>query len=175
MGLTQALFFTFAALALASALSVVFTRHTVWAAYLFVAHLLCLAVLYACLSAPLVAVLQVMVYGGAVMVLFIFAIMILDASVLGRLDWRQEALQAGLSLALGLGLAGLLFYVLDRHAPALALANPVSASADLGRGNVAALGRMLYTQYLLPFEVISVLLVVAAVGILVMAKRKLED
>ncbi len=82
MGLNGLLFAALAAFAVASALAVVFVRHTVYAALFFVAHLMALSGIYALLNAPLLAVVQVMVYGGAVMVLFVFAIMILDANEL---------------------------------------------------------------------------------------------
>ena len=78
MGLNDALFAVFSFGALASAIAVVLTRNTVHAALHFVGHLLCLAVLYCLLNAPLLGVIQVMVYAGAVMVLFLFAVMILD-------------------------------------------------------------------------------------------------
>src|SRR6186713_2841666 len=78
MGLSGLIFAACAAFALAAALAVVFTRNTVYSALWFVAHLGAVAVMYALMNAPLLGALQVMVYAGAVMVLFIFAIMILD-------------------------------------------------------------------------------------------------
>ena len=78
MGLNELLFGLFAATALASALAVVVTRNTVYAALYFVTHLMCLAAIYGFHHAPILGVLQVMVYAGAVMILFVFAVMILD-------------------------------------------------------------------------------------------------
>jgi NADH-quinone oxidoreductase subunit J len=175
MGLTpvQILSLAFGALALSSALAVVFTRHTVYAALFFIAHLMALSVLYAFMHAPLIAVLQVMVYAGAVMVLFLFAIMILDASVLKRMDFRHEAFQVASGLAL-VALLGGVFFAFGRQALLkLALASPAD-SLVFESENVPQVARLLFRQYLFPFELVSILLVVAVIGILVMAKRKLE-
>jgi NADH-quinone oxidoreductase subunit J len=173
LSLAQVLSLAFAALALSSAAAVVFTRHTVYAALFFIVHLMALSVVYAFLHAPLIAVLQVMVYAGAVMVLFLFAIMILDASVLDRMGLGKEASQIvmGLCVVLGLGAA---FFLFGRdHLLKLALA-PAQDNPLFQAENVPQVARLLYRQYLFPFELISVLLVVAVVGIMVMAKKKLE-
>ena len=90
MGLAEILFLVAASYTLASAVAVLVSANTVTAALYFVSHLLAVAVLYAFLNAPLIAVLQVMVYAGAVMILFLFAVMILDASVLEKLNPARE-------------------------------------------------------------------------------------
>ncbi len=171
MGLTLALGLIFGALALASALAVVATRHAIHAALWFITHLLCLACLYGLLNAPLLAVLQVMVYAGAVVVLFLFAIMILDASVLPPLPRGKGALQAlaGVLVALCLLAPGLAWLMLEGRT--LDLVMP----ADAGPGSPAAVARVLFGGYLYPFELVSVLLLVALVGIMVLASRKLDN
>jgi NADH-quinone oxidoreductase subunit J len=170
MGLSNTLLLIFAALALSCALAVVFTRHTVHAALWFVLHLLCLAAIYGLLNAPLLAVFQVMVYSGAVVVLFLFAIMILDASVLPPLPPRKTLRQA---LA-GALVAALLFgtvLAMGLKDPKL-MAMPLPDQAI--EGNVPAIARLIYQYYLYPFELLSIMLLVALVGIMVLATRKLD-
>jgi len=171
MGLTLALGMVFGALALASALAVVATRHAIHSALWFITHLLCLACIYGLLNAPLLAVLQVMVYSGAVMVLFLFAIMILDASVLPALPRGKGALQAlgGVLVALCLLAPGLAWLQLEGRGLSQTLP---AASAD---GSTAAVARVLFGSYLYPFELVSVLLLVALIGVMVLASRKLES
>ena len=94
MGLSQMFFIACAAFALATALAVVFTRHAVYSAFFLVLHMLSLSAIYGLLNAPLIAVIQVMVYAGAVVVLFVFALMILGASILPKRPLSKELLQA---------------------------------------------------------------------------------
>ncbi len=176
MGLNDLLFCALAAMALISACAVIFTKHTVYAALFFVTHLMCLAGIYALLNAPIIAALQVMVYGGAVMVLFIFAIMILDSNEEQKLNPSEGEMKslvwAGL---LGLALVGAFFGFSNRFNISAALAPAAAAgSPSLSLDNIGNLGRMLYRDYLLAFEMTGVLLFVAVVGIMVMAKRKLD-
>jgi NADH-quinone oxidoreductase subunit J len=182
MGLSQMFFMVCAAMVLATALAVVFTRHAVYAALFFVAHLVSLSAVYGLLNAPLIAVLQVMVYAGAVVVLFIFAMMILDASVLPRRSLKKEAFQAALAAALAGALGFLLAYGLTQAAGGLnlegvlAIPKPgTSLTPEIfAVSGVTGVARILFREYLLPFEMISILLVVALVGIMVMARRKMD-
>jgi NADH-quinone oxidoreductase subunit J len=175
VGLNDLLFFLLGTFALASAAAVIFTKHTVYAALFFVSHLMALAGIYALLNAPLIAVLQVMVYGGAVMVLFVFAIMILDANEEEKLTPKGEIKSLAWAGVLGLGLIGAFFGFANRFNFHEALA-PTTASAGsvLFEDNVRQLARLLYKDYLFAFELTGVLLLVAVVGIMVMAKRKLD-
>jgi NADH-quinone oxidoreductase subunit J len=172
MGLTQTLFAGFGLLALATALAAVLTRHTVYAALWFISHLLCLAALYALLNAPLLALLQVIVYAGAVMVLFLFAIMTLDASVLQPAHPLKEKAQALGAFALGLAVFSAALGFGLRHLAGRALNMPLSPVPPAPEGgNIPALARLLYRDYLFPFELVSVILLIAMLGILVMASR----
>ncbi len=174
MGLSHIIYAGFAAFALASALAVVFTKNTVHSALYFVTHLLCVSVLYALLQAPLIAVLQVAIYAGAVMVLFIFAIMILDASILEKMSPSLERGQiaAAISLALALLLG---FMSLTGRFHLESLLAPVSGTLAEGNESIAAIARLLYGKYLAAFELVGILLFVAVVGIMVMAKRRLDS
>jgi NADH-quinone oxidoreductase subunit J len=176
MGLNEILFGLFAAGALASALGVVMTRNTVYAALIFVAHLLCLAVLYSLQQAPLLGVLQVMVYAGAVMVLFLFAVMILD---LGEQEAQNLGEKPGQLAAAGVlagGLVAVLFGFSNKFhiAAALAPAGPADAPG-FGADNIVFIARVLFRDYALAFELAGVLLLVAVVAVMVMAKKNLEN
>ena len=175
MGLNDALFAVFAVGALASAVAVVLTRNTVHAALHFVGHLLCLAALYCLLQAPLLGVIQVMVYAGAVMVLFLFAVMILDIGEQERSDLFAGAGQTAGAAVLGLALLALLARACS-FGSAAALAPEGAASAPaVDVDNVAAVARALFRGDALTFEAVGVLLLTAVVAVMVMAKRKLEN
>jgi NADH-quinone oxidoreductase subunit J len=171
----QFIFGLSAMLALVTALAVVFTKKTQYAALFFVTHLMALAAIYALLNAPVLAVLQVMVYAGAVMVVFIFAIMILDADELKKLMPGGQGIQVMAAAALGLGLGAAFFGFSNRFDIASALAPPAAPGSPLlSVDNVAALARVLYRDYMVAFQLTGILLLVAVVGIMVLAKRKLD-
>lgn len=173
MGLNGALIMIFSLCALAGAVAVVLTRNTVHAALWFVSHLLCLAALYALLDAPLLGVLQVMVYAGAVVVLFLFATMILDMREQERdtlFSTRGQALGAVLLAAVLLGSLASLF----GHDTAAALAAPDLSAPSVGVDNIARVARLLFRDQALVFEAVGLLLLSAVVAVMVMAKRKLE-
>lgn len=174
MGLNYILTMVFAVSAILSALCVVFTRNTVHAALHFVGHLLCLAGLYSLLHAPLLGVLQVMVYAGAVMVLFLFAVMILDMGEQERMaiaSSRWQFLGAAVAaVALAAALAAFAKPGLEH-----ALAPAGDPAVDLGADNIRAIARLLFRPYALAFEAVGVLLLTAVVAVMVMAKRKLES
>jgi NADH-quinone oxidoreductase subunit J len=176
MGLNEALFALFAAGALASAMAVVVTRNTVYAALHFVGHLLCLAAIYSLLHAPLLGVLQVMVYAGAVMVLFLFAVMILDIPQQEEQDLGAQPWQLFLGGLVALTFAGMLFGFSHGFKLASALApagDPAKPAVDTD--NIAAVARVLFRDYALAFETTGFLLLAAVVAVMVMAKRKLEN
>lgn len=176
MGLNEALFAVFAAGALASAMAVVVTRNTVYAALHFVGHLLCLAVLYSLHHAPLLGVLQVMVYAGAVMVLFLFAVMILDIPQQEQQDLGAKPWQLAAGALVALVFAGMLFGFSNGFKLASALAPAGDAAKPaVDVDNIAAVARVLFRDYALAFETVGFLLLAAVVAVMVMAKRKLEN
>lgn len=174
MGLKELLFALGAALAVATAFAVVLTKRTQYAALFFVTHLMAIASLYAILNAPVLAFLQIMVYAGAVMVVFVFAIMILDADELEKLMPKSEGLTYTVGGFIGLLLVGAFFGFSNHFDVASTLAPAPSAANNLSVDNLASIGRVLYGQNLPIFEMTGVLLLVAVVGIMVMAKRKLD-
>jgi NADH-quinone oxidoreductase subunit J len=153
--------------ALAGALALVLARNAVHSALFLVVTMLSLGVLYMVQQAPFLGFVQIIVYTGAIMMLFLFVLMLVgrDSS-----DSVVEVLR-GQRLAgtvLGLGFAGLVVGALARaltDVPPAGLA-PVN---DTGGGNVAQIGVLLFTQYLFPFELTSALLIVAALGAMVLA------
>jgi NADH-quinone oxidoreductase subunit J len=132
----------------------------------------CVAVLYLTLGAEFLALAQVIIYAGAIMVLFIFAIMVL---IPGREESGPDPLRPWRLLALPLGglllvEVGLILRSSAFHPSPRPPGTP--ASAGVPPGGVESLGRLLFSDYLLPFEITSVLLLAALVGVLVLAKRK---
>jgi NADH-quinone oxidoreductase subunit J len=168
------LFLILAVLLTLSALSVVLQPSPVRSALSLVTTLFLMAVMFLLLDAQLVAALQVIVYAGAIVVLFLFVIMLLNLQdeprAMARLGTRLAAVSLG-SLFL---LALIRFFVTPQQLPASGPAGTGMATAvpaDFGSAQV--LGARLFTHFLLAFEVTSVLLLVAIIGAVVLAKRKL--
>ena len=157
------LFLLLAALTVASALTVVVHRNPVHSACALVLTLCLLAVFFLALDAQLVALLQVIVYAGAIVVLFLFVIMLLNLRVEARA--MAGAPLVGSAAAGGAALVVLLVGTL-RHASA-----PAASGVPAGFGETVTLARQLFTAYLLPFELTSVLLLVAIVGAVALAKK----
>lgn len=156
------IFFTLAALLVSSSLLVVLLPNVVHGAMALVAALLIISIFFVMLQAPMVGVLQVLVYAGAIMVLFLFVIMFLNpAQEQGRRAWL------GFSGLLAVLLGVLLAAMLTRTETA---ADPV-ASTDLF-GSPEMLAKSLFSDFVLPFEIASVLLLVAIVGAVVLARRE---
>lgn len=154
-------------LALAGALALVLARNAVHSALFLVTTMLSLGVLYMVQQAPFLGFVQIIVYTGAIMMLFLFVLMLVgrDSS-----DSVVEVLrgQRLVGALLGLGFAGLVVAALAR---ALTDVPPVGLASvnNTGGGNVAQIGALLFTQYLFPFELTSALLIVAALGAMVLA------
>ena len=171
--MTEVIFFIFAALALAGALGVVLARNPVHSALFLVVTLVSVAVFFIQQQAQLLAVVQIVVYAGAIVVLFLFVIMLLGVD-------REESLrdpipfQRPAAIALGvIVLAEILFLAGHEWAtgkPADSLHNIKGGATDLG-GNVERVARVLFTDFLWPFEITSALLVIAVVGGVLLAQR----
>lgn len=165
-------FYTLSILILGLAVAVITTPKTVHSVLYLVMNFLCVAILYVVLQAEFLAVIQVMVYAGGIVVLYLFVVMLvnLKREPEAHQDPRRLSLLGlGLSGAVLLELAGIVAYSYTREPSspsAPAAASPV-------QGNVEELGWLLYTDYLIPFEVASVLLLVAMVGAIILARREL--
>jgi NADH-quinone oxidoreductase subunit J len=158
------LFYICAALAVLGALNVILQRTPVYSALSLIVVMCSLSLVYLLLGAEFMAVIQVIVYAGAIMVLFVFVIMLLNA---GKETLRQRSRLArwlGLPFVIAF-LAELLFAVWRQFPPTGASPPP------LPDGSPAAIGHLLFRAYVLPFEVTSILILVAVLGAVVLGKK----
>ncbi len=161
-------FLVFAAIAIAAAIGVVALRNPVYSALCLAVVFVSLAAMYVLLSAPFIAVAQIMIYAGAILILFLFVIMMLSPDLeqgIGPLkSQRSLAAVFGLALVVELGIA-----VGGAGLPAATGAFTPERIAQVG--DTQAVGSLLFTDFILPFEITSLLLLVAIVGVIVLAKR----
>ena len=168
MSVEEALFWVFGACIVLGAAGVIFARNTVKSAMALVATFFFLAGIYVLLWAHTIAILQVLVYAGAIMVLFLFVIMLLSLTEHEPLRWRLS-----ISRVLGAAAVAALLYGLELSIVRLRYGTAVGAATQPGFGSLKTLGGLLYTQWLLPFEVVSLLLLVAIVGSVVVSKSRI--
>ena len=175
MGSDALLFYLFAGTAVLGALLVVTQKNPVYSVLALIASFFGLSGLYVLLEAPFVAVVQIIIYAGAIMVLFLFTVMLLNVPREDAAEWdRAHPLYRPMAVRIGGALALLL---------ALELGWALSRTAGLGGGvadehpavsSVAELGRVLFTDYMFAFEVTSILIIVSMVGAVILAKKR-ED
>jgi NADH-quinone oxidoreductase subunit J len=170
---TSTLFWTFGILAMLSALLCITRKNPVASALWLVVTLFSIAALFVLLDAQFLAVLQVLVYAGAIMVLFLFVIMLLNLGRPGPSDIKGP-LGLGVAVLLGAALLFLLQPLTRTTLPSAITLPPGSVPAlQQQQGIVGAVANPLFGAYLIPFELASVLLLAAIVGAVVLAKRKL--
>jgi NADH-quinone oxidoreductase subunit J len=161
-------FSLFAFIALICAINVVLQKHPISSALSLVGVMASLAVLYLMLGAEFVAMAQLIVYAGAIMVLFVFVIMLLNAGV------EQHKGRSWVARLLGLpafvALLGLLCYFVQRTFSGTGSVK----FGDFTGGGALPIGAALFTDYLLPFEVTSVLILIAIVGAIVLARKEMD-
>ncbi len=159
------LFIIFAVVAIGSALAVVTFRNPVHSAIALMTCLLQVAALFILMRSPFLAVVQVFIYVGAVMVLFLFVVLVLDI--------KKAIIQT--FPAKSRSVVFLIFLVLAIEVELVVLLSPLKGFAvteAVGESKVESIGKVLFTKYLFPFEVVSVLLLVAMVGAIIMTKRR---
>ncbi|GJQ52166.1 MAG: NADH-quinone oxidoreductase subunit J [Anaerolineaceae bacterium] len=169
MTLDLALFLVLACIAVASALGMLLSRNTVYAALYLVLNFITVAIFYLLLGAPFIAMAQITVYTGAIMVLFLFVIMLLGAENLpapNALPWQKP-----LAIALAAALFAEAAYLLIVKARSLGDVLP-PAEAINATENLRQLGVALFQNYLLPFEIVSILLLVAMIGAITLTKKE---
>jgi NADH-quinone oxidoreductase subunit J len=163
-------FYTLAAFILGFAVLVVSTKDTVHSVLFLVLDFLFVAALYVLLAAPFLAVIQILVYAGGIVVLYLFVVMLVNLKrppESHQDPHRRTKLGFGLAVVVLLELAVIGLYQSVQPTPAAAAGTlPVS-------GNTEQVGWLLYTSYLIPFEIASMLLLVAMIGAIVLAKREL--
>ena len=173
MASDQLLFYTFAAVAVLGSLLVVSQRNPVYSVLSLIGAFFGLSGLYVLLDAPFVAVVQIIIYAGAIMVLFLFVVMLLNVPREDAAEWdRSHPLYRPGAVRVGAALAAVM---------AVELGWALSRTPGLGRGpgtdqpgasSVADLGRVLFTDYMFAFEVTSILIIIAMVGAVVLARRQ---
>jgi NADH-quinone oxidoreductase subunit J len=159
-------FLLLAGAALAGAMGVVLQRNALYGALSLVGVFVATAVLYLMLSAPFLAVLQLLVYAGAIMVLFIFVIMLI--SVRYEESGEVSGVPGGAKRYTAMGLAAVLVLLFAVLSFRMALTQP---AGDSNAGSIEQIGLALYQKYMFPFEVASILLLVAIVGALSITRR----
>lgn len=165
MSLSLLVFMVLAALAVLGALSLILQRHPIHSALSLIVVMVALAGLYLLLGAEFVAAVQIIVYGGAIMVLFIFVIMLLNAGAEERTNLSKLAGFPGVLLAVAL-MIFIAFTLYHSNAPVLAEAHSGAMAST------RTLSTMLFTEFVFPFELTSFLILVAIIGALVLAQRE---
>ena len=162
------LFIVFAVIAIVCAFNLVLQKHPISSAISLIGVMVSLAVLYLLLGAEFIAMAQMIVYGGAVMVLFVLVIMLLNAGAEKASGKSWFAQIAGLPLLLAfVALMAFLIRGVSRWATGVRFGSWAGGTAQ-------NIGRLLFTQYLLPFEVISILILIAILGAVVLGQRELD-
>jgi len=163
--ITTAFFFLFAGLAIACAISMVYHKNPLYSAISLVGVFIALSCIYITLAAPFIAAVQILIYAGAIMVLVVFVIMLLNLDEdkpLNRLRYLY-AVGGGLGLFL-LAQTFFIFYAVMR-APKQAV------NTDETVGKTLSIGTAMYSEYLLPVEIVGILLLMAVVGAVILARR----
>ena len=169
MTIDLVLFLGLALISIMAAIAMIASRNAVYSALFLVLNFLTVATLYLLLNAAFIAIVQITVYAGAIMVLFLFVIMLLGTereSIGGRICWQMPV-----AIVLGLGLAAELGYILMRND----LAHRPLADLSAEFGSPASIGRVLFSDYLVPFEVTSILLLVAMIGAIVITQKQRRE
>ena len=162
------LFLIFALIAVVCAINVVVQTHPISSAISLIGVMGSLAILYLLLGAEFIAAAQVIVYAGAIMVLFVFVIMLLNAG--GESKKGRSLMVQLLGVPLLVSFLGLLAWYVQRMFPS-------GAGVKFGAfkdGNALMIGRSLFTTYLLPFEITSVLILIAILGAIVLARKEMD-
>ena len=160
-------FYAFAAIAVISAILLVSFRNPVYSALSLVATLFALAGLFVLLQAYFLAAVQIIVYAGAIMVLFLFVIMLLNLGHSDALEFTAGRYRKASVVLLSALLVVYLGFSISGHSGA----HRAPEDADLFAQNVPYIGKLLYTDFFLPFEIVSMVLLVALVGVMVLVKR----
>lgn len=159
------IFFVLAALAVFGAISLIVQRHPIHSALSLIVVMVALAGLYLLMGAEFVAAVQIIVYGGAIMVLFVFVIMLLNAGEEERTNFSRLATFAGIPMAVAV--TGLIAAAIARSSSSLPAAEPSGALTS-----TRTLSTLLFSEFVYPFELTSFLILVAILGAIVLAQRE---
>ena len=167
-----ALFYLFGTIALIAAINVVAQRRVFYSAISLIICLCSVAVLYMLLESPFIAAVQVVVYAGAIMVLFLFVIMLLDPFSSAILQDKKKSL-GYFAVLIGIILFAVLYPHLRSYDQSFTPKSLHFAAESVG--SVKRVGWTLFNEYLLPFEITSVLILIAIIGVVVLAKRQKQS
>jgi NADH-quinone oxidoreductase subunit J len=171
LGLELLLFYVLAVVAVAASVLVIGQRSPIYSVMLLIVSFAALAGLYVLLNAPFVAVIQIIIYAGAILVLFLFVVMLLNAPKEAAGPWHKHLAPGPrrfgivLGAVFGVELVWAVWHAATAHDPVGATASAQAVES------VRTIGQVLYTDYAFPFEVTSLLIIVAMVGAVVLAKR----
>jgi NADH-quinone oxidoreductase subunit J len=170
LGLELPLFYVFAVVAVAASVLVIGQRSPIYSVMLLIVSFAALAGLYVLLDAPFVAVIQIIIYAGAILVLFLFVVMLLNVpKELAGLEKRRALGPRRFGVALAVVFAAELVWAVWHAATAHEMVGAAASAKAVE--SVRTIGQVLYTDYAFPFEVTSLLIIVAMVGAVVLAKR----
>jgi NADH-quinone oxidoreductase subunit J len=164
------LFFSLATISIISAVIVITRRSPIMSVVFLVLNFIVLAIIYLTLQAQFIAVIQIVVYAGAIMVLFLFVILLLN---LGNEELLTEKMTYKKRIAIGLSVVLLAQLIIGLTMSFGDHPNMLAPTA-VQIGTVEYIGKVLFTDYLFPFEITSILLLTAIIGAVVLAKRKIE-
>ncbi len=171
MTFEQVVFFVLAAVAAFAAVMVILQRNPVNSALYLILNFFCLSGLYLTLNAQFIAMVQVLVYAGAIMVLFLFVIMLLNLGDDKRLR-EHLGVRTYLGIGFSVGLVLELLYIFVYHS-GNTMIQQSSNSVEIG--TVEYIGKVLFSKFIFPFEITSLLLLAAIVGAVILAKKKLTE
>jgi len=160
------LFFLLAIVCVGAVVAMIFSKNQAYSALFVILAFICIAGLFGLLDAPFIAVIQIIVYAGAIMVLFLFVIMMINLRE--GIPPEKKRWTIGLSFMI----AGVL--IIELIFALKGFLSPVQTAAEGSPGSPTDLGRLLFTKYLYPFEITSVLIIAALVGAMVLVKKRDE-
>lgn len=163
--MAEPLFYLFAGLAIASAISMVYHKNPLYSAISLIGVFISLSCIYLTLAAPFIAAVQILIYAGAIMVLVVFVIMLLN------LDDKNQVNRLGYLYAVGGGLGLILLVQTFFIFYAVSKAPVHAVKTDETVGKTLNIGSAMYTEYLLPVEIVGVLLMMAIIGGVILARR----
>jgi NADH-quinone oxidoreductase subunit J len=172
MDINSLVFYLFSGLAIGFALNVILQKNPVSSAFSLVMVFFAFAGIYACLQAHLIAAIQILVYAGAIMVLFVFVIMLLNEDTPSVDLIKGSKTLRILSISVSVVFAFSLIYMFKNATPTQASGPFTVTAIQEGGGNTRVISQLMFSEYLLPFELTSVLLLTAVIGAVAIAKRK---
>jgi NADH-quinone oxidoreductase subunit J len=173
VNLPQILYGLFCGLSVFFAVGVISFKNPVNSAFSLIMVLINVAAIFAMQEAHFIAAIQILVYAGAIMVLFVFVIMLLNIEHVEK-DFTDSKLTIGISILLGLAFCTGTVLALSRGGGATTKGTATLEAIQASGGNIRVISEVMFSEYVLPFEIISVLLLMAIVGAVVLAKRKVE-